>query len=198
VAVTAPDARERLLDAALRVIGEHGVAGLTNRRVAAAAGVSLGSLTYHFASQTDLLREALLRAVAAETARIETLADALRERVRTVGDAAAAAQDVLAAMAMGEAEIAVHELYLQSARDPALHAATRRCFAAYDRVAADILGALGMAGIEGESTGLARSVVAFLAGWQLRRLACGETGPAGSAGVAAGLLTILGGGASAG
>lgn len=40
-------ARDAIRAAALRVIGEHGIAGLTNRRVAAAAGVSLGSLTYH-------------------------------------------------------------------------------------------------------------------------------------------------------
>ena len=52
------DARSRrdlLIDTALDVIAEHGVAGTTHRRVAAAAGVPLGSTTYYFADLADLL-----------------------------------------------------------------------------------------------------------------------------------------------
>ena len=49
-----PHRRERILDAAIEVIAEHGVAGTTHRLIAAAADVPLGSLTYHFASLADL------------------------------------------------------------------------------------------------------------------------------------------------
>ncbi len=42
------DTRERILHATLRTIAEQGVGAVSNRRVAAAAGVALGSLTYHF------------------------------------------------------------------------------------------------------------------------------------------------------
>ena len=59
--------RERILHAVLRVIGTDGVAGVTNRRVAREAEVSLGSITYHFATQHELLREAMLLFVTAET-----------------------------------------------------------------------------------------------------------------------------------
>jgi DNA-binding transcriptional regulator YbjK len=53
--------RDLLIDTALEVIAEHGVAGTTHRRVAAAAGVPLGSTTYYFADLGDLLRAAFAR-----------------------------------------------------------------------------------------------------------------------------------------
>ncbi|MFR9675241.1 TetR/AcrR family transcriptional regulator [Streptomyces sp. TR06-5] len=56
-----PDRRRRLVDAAIRVVAEHGIAGLSHRRVAASADVPLGSTTYHFASRDDLLVAALER-----------------------------------------------------------------------------------------------------------------------------------------
>jgi len=43
------------------VIAEHGVAGTSARRVAAAADVPLGSMTYHFEGMDELLREAFGR-----------------------------------------------------------------------------------------------------------------------------------------
>ncbi len=53
--------RDLLIDTALEVIAEHGVAGTTHRRVAAAAGVPLGSTTYYFADLGDLFRAAFGR-----------------------------------------------------------------------------------------------------------------------------------------
>ncbi|MGW4158980.1 TetR/AcrR family transcriptional regulator [Streptomyces sp. NPDC004788] len=56
-----PDRRERIVDAALRVVGRAGLAGLSHRTVAAEADVPLGSTTYHFASLDELLVAALHR-----------------------------------------------------------------------------------------------------------------------------------------
>ncbi|NTX38984.1 TetR family transcriptional regulator [Myxococcus sp. CA033] len=56
-----PDRRDRIIDAALSVIAEGGVAGTSHRRVADRAGVPLGSMTYHFTSMDELLREAFTR-----------------------------------------------------------------------------------------------------------------------------------------
>jgi len=50
-----PERKSRIVDAAIEVIAEHGVAGTTSRRIAAAADVPLGSLTYHFNGLDDLL-----------------------------------------------------------------------------------------------------------------------------------------------
>jgi AcrR family transcriptional regulator len=53
------DARELLLDAALKVFAEHGTRGATTRRIAHAAGVNEVTLFRHFGSKEGLLREAL-------------------------------------------------------------------------------------------------------------------------------------------
>jgi TetR/AcrR family transcriptional regulator, regulator of biofilm formation and stress response len=52
----------RISLAALEVVGERGVEGLTHRAVAAAAGVPLGSTTYHFKTLDDLLVAAIQEA----------------------------------------------------------------------------------------------------------------------------------------
>ncbi|KOU01635.1 TetR family transcriptional regulator [Streptomyces sp. NRRL F-5755] len=54
-----PDRRQRIIDAAIRVVAGRGIAGLGHRAVAAEADVPLGSTTYHFASLDDLLIAAL-------------------------------------------------------------------------------------------------------------------------------------------
>ena len=55
------DRRAVILDATLRLIAASGVDAVTHRRVAAAAGVPLGSTTYYFKSREQLLREAFRR-----------------------------------------------------------------------------------------------------------------------------------------
>ncbi|MGW6459690.1 TetR/AcrR family transcriptional regulator [Streptomyces sp. NPDC055078] len=54
-----PGRRQRIIDAAIRVVGRDGIAGLSHRTVAAEADVPLGSTTYHFASLDELLTAAL-------------------------------------------------------------------------------------------------------------------------------------------
>jgi AcrR family transcriptional regulator len=53
------DARELLLEAALKVYAEHGTRGATTRRIAHAAGVNEVTLFRHFGSKEALLRDAL-------------------------------------------------------------------------------------------------------------------------------------------
>jgi DNA-binding transcriptional regulator YbjK len=64
-----PLRKQRILDATLTVIAEHGVHRTTHRRVAAEAGVPLGSLTYHFDSLDTILEQAF-----------QGLADSMSER----------------------------------------------------------------------------------------------------------------------
>ncbi|MEU8590597.1 TetR family transcriptional regulator [Streptomyces sp. NPDC048664] len=56
-----PERRQRIIDAAIRVVGAKGIAGLSHRSVAAEADVPLGSTTYHFATLDDLMVAALRR-----------------------------------------------------------------------------------------------------------------------------------------
>ena len=165
-------ARERILAAVLEVIGSDGIPAVTNRRIAAQARVSLGSVTYHFATQPDMLRAALLRFVeqltarlTAETARYDGLAPDLTE-------AAALVSEVAASLALRSELVASFEPYLQAGRDPALREAAAECFAAYDALTITILTALGVP----NAAPLAPAIVGMITGLQLRRLATGDPG----------------------
>jgi AcrR family transcriptional regulator len=54
-AAKAAQTRERILEAARRILAEGGVERLTTRRVAELAGVSHGMVHYHFADKRDLI-----------------------------------------------------------------------------------------------------------------------------------------------
>jgi TetR/AcrR family transcriptional regulator, regulator of biofilm formation and stress response len=168
------DTRTRILRAVLRVIGSEGIGGVTNRRVAREAEVSLGSITYHFETQDDLLRESLLLFVREETARLLEIAGS---PVASVDEAAAVVQRVAESITFGREEIAPLELFLHAGRDPALRDAAAACFAAYDEIARTVLSGLGVAAPDR----LAGPVVALIAGLQLRRLATGNPGGTGIA-----------------
>src|SRR5690606_41294017 len=56
-----PGRRERIARAAIQVVAERGVGKLTQRAVAAAAGVPPGSTPYDFATLDDLLALALIQ-----------------------------------------------------------------------------------------------------------------------------------------
>jgi AcrR family transcriptional regulator len=169
------DTRERILLATLRLIGEHGVGAVTNRRVATAAGVALGSLTYHFPSQAKLLREALSRYVDGEIQRISGIAARLTGI--TPEEAVVEAERVIAELPDGPEEVATLELHLHASRDPLVREAAIRSMEAYDRLATAILTALDIPGAKDK----APTVVALLYGLAVRRLATGDTAATGTA-----------------
>ncbi|GHB28665.1 ebrA repressor [Streptomyces xanthochromogenes] len=113
-----PDRRRRIIDAAIRVVAERGIAGLSHRTAAAEADVPLGSTTYHFKTLDELLVAALRQAN-------EGFATAVRDCARLDGPGADLAVEL--ARLMGEwltgdrarAELE-YELYLAALRRPAL------------------------------------------------------------------------------
>jgi DNA-binding transcriptional regulator YbjK len=123
-----PDRKDRIVDAALDVIAEHGVAGATHRVVAAAADVPLGSMTYHFENLDELLRLAFERHAVQAAARFEAAMAAVPEGgdpvealVALVCDESGSYQrDLLVAL----------ELYVLAARDPTFRTVTQRWMAA--------------------------------------------------------------------
>jgi AcrR family transcriptional regulator len=70
--------KQKILNAALDVLMEHGFPALTQTRVAEVAGVSQGNLTYHFPTRTALLKavveESKLRMTATRAAELEASA----------------------------------------------------------------------------------------------------------------------------
>jgi AcrR family transcriptional regulator len=180
----APETRARILRATLGLLADQGTAALSNRRIAAAADVSLGSLTYHFPSQASLLREALLLYVGEEVERLETVAAALRDRGPDPEQVAAEVEALIGRPGGGPGPLSELELHLQAARDPELQEASARCFAAYDEFAASALGALGVA----DPARHASAFVALITGLGVRRLG---TGAADAEAVTGALLTLL-------
>jgi AcrR family transcriptional regulator len=162
------DARARVLAATLELIGEQGIGGVTNRAVAERAGVSPGSLSYHFPSRTELLHAALMRFVGREAERLEALAGATADGLAPV---ATAVQQVVQG-ADRRAVLAQMELYLQAGREPELRAVAARAFAAYDEAARRVLAALGVA--ERDVVALVPALIALVDGYELRRLALGR------------------------
>lgn len=117
-----PGRKERIVDAAIEVIAEHGVAGTTSRRIAAAADVPLGSLTYHFDGLDDLLARAFQRHAEHMSPLYEAHFEGVRDRAGFVdavtdlihGDAGASPRQWAVA----------YELYLVALRQPGLRTVT--------------------------------------------------------------------------
>ncbi len=180
-----PSVRERILRATLQLIGERGVGAVSNREIGLAAGVSLGSITYHFATQADLLRESLLLYVREQTAYREQVAERLRAEPLDLFEIAAEVERVVADSSDIMQQVAELELHLHAARDPAIRDASARCFAANDAIAVAALEALGVDSPQRH----APAVVALMTGLALRRLA---TGGHDATGTAEALLLLLG------
>ncbi|WP_433162984.1 TetR/AcrR family transcriptional regulator [Kribbella sp. CA-247076] len=113
--------RSELLRATLAVIERDGVAGVSHRAVAAAADVSVASITYHYPTLDDLL-------VAALTWAAEDLAAELDARGSELG---ARPADELARLIEHSLvrrrgrTLALYELYLYAARRPDLRETAR-------------------------------------------------------------------------
>jgi DNA-binding transcriptional regulator YbjK len=165
--------REALLQAAVEVAAERGVAGTTHRAVTERAGLPLATASYFFASIDDLVAEALRTFVADEAARLEAIAEQL-DRDADRPDLAAALSE--ASMPSGPLPwaLAQFEAYLQAARDEAMRPPVADALAAYEHVAEL---ALSAAGAPAEcAAGAAPAFNALADGFALHRLARPQAG----------------------
>jgi TetR/AcrR family transcriptional regulator, regulator of biofilm formation and stress response len=162
--------RTAILEAALRVIAERGVAATTHRAVADAAGVPSSTTTYYFESLDELLDEALLLFVHGEAGRLHALADELDGRQMPPAKIARLLVEELRAGDNG-GDVAQFELYLEASRRPSLRAVARECLRLYADVAR---AALRAAGSPRPEEG-ARVFVALLDGLGLHRIASGAS-----------------------
>ncbi|MGV4889526.1 TetR/AcrR family transcriptional regulator [Streptomyces viridosporus] len=113
-----PERRQRIIDAAIRVVGRGGIAGLSHRSAAAEADVPLGSTTYHFKTLDELLvaalrqtNEGFAKAVAARRTLMDPRTDLAAELAALIGEWLAGERTGV------ELE---YELYLAALRRPAL------------------------------------------------------------------------------
>lgn len=150
-----PDRRQRIARAAIDVVAEVGVEKLTHRRVAAAAGVPLGSTTYYFTTLDDLLASALRQAAADDVEHLRTWSAGL-----DAGGELAEALTELVLHYLGPARaqtIVEHQLYIAALHRPALQHVSQE----WDTALAELF-----AGYTGAETGRALSVL--FCGWQLQ------------------------------
>lgn len=142
--------RRALLDAALRVVGRKGASAVTQRAVAAEAGVPPTAVLYYFPTVDDLLVAALLD---------------VNDRWVTAVDALPAdrdgALDGLAALVAGSAEhaLAEYELCLLAARRPALRGELDRWWGSLDALARRLVRSA-----DGDGDGDEAAATAFTAG----------------------------------
>ena len=80
--------RQAILDATVRVIAAGGLTSVTHRAVAAEAGVSAASTTYHFATLEDLLKATLASLSAKGVVRLAVAAELAESGTFTLADAA--------------------------------------------------------------------------------------------------------------
>ena len=112
-----PGRRDRIINACLDVIAQNGVAGTSHRKVAEAADVPLGSMTYHFAGMHDLLHEAFSRYALAASEQFAARMAAAHD----VDSARQAIADAISDNAHGSQRdlVLTQELYTLAAREPA-------------------------------------------------------------------------------
>lgn len=117
-----PGRKERIIEAAVGVLAEHGVAGTTHRLVAQAADVPLGSLTYYFASLQDLREQAFRRHARDLSERYAAFFDAVSTREELLE----AVTDLVHGQVGADAAdmVLAYELYVAAMRDPALRTVT--------------------------------------------------------------------------
>lgn len=129
-----PERRARIAQAAIEVVAQRGIDGVTHRSVAAAAGVPLGSTTYHFATLDDLLEVALHEAAEKNVHALKEWEAALPPEA----DFAAALADLVMGYVNEQYRDTVveYDLYVAALHRPAL----RKASAAWDEALIEFFG----------------------------------------------------------
>ena len=152
------DTRSALLDAAMRVVAERGLRGLTHRAVAEAAGVTHGLVRHYFGSVDALLLEALAVQVARD---IESAPPRMSGPLETLAD------HVPGRVADTESDQAFqYEVSLESRRRPELSEHVQRSYDAYTTAMRERLTRAGLP----DDPALARVVFAAVDGLALQQV----------------------------
>jgi DNA-binding transcriptional regulator YbjK len=158
--------RQALLDAAVEVVAERGVAGATHREIASRAGVPLSTTSYFFGSLDELLLAAMRVFSNQLLTQLEVVRAMLTGRELSPAQAVDRLLDLLLSQPPARI-VAQFETYLEAARRPEVREEVKRLIMALEGVAAAGLAAAG-AQSPGEA---ARAFVALLDGFALHRVA---------------------------
>ncbi|MFJ4159247.1 TetR/AcrR family transcriptional regulator [Microbacterium testaceum] len=160
--------RELLLDATIAIIAEGGIAAVTHRSVAAAAGVPHSSTTYFFDSLDDMIGEAVAHAMAAELERLEQFRSVLVSGANSPGAAIDEFVEIVRSQSQDHT-VAQFEIYLFASRHPALRVHVEKILDETRALAAAVLQTNGVT-----DPHAAAAVVALIDGFALHRIARSE------------------------
>ena len=146
-----PDRRDLILLTTLEIITEVGTGAMTQRRVAAAADVPLGSVTYHFPTRDDLVHAAFARFVDEQNAIFGRTFGAITTREELF---AATVALVDGGPGRGRAAVLGFELHLAALRDPRMRDLTAAWTAASRAVLARLLHPAAAADLDAYLEGL--------------------------------------------
>jgi DNA-binding transcriptional regulator YbjK len=161
--------RTAIAEAAARVIADHGLAGITHRRVAAEAGVSLAATTYYYASKADIVADASRLLLEEQVDRLQDFARAVPSP--EIPDFRALAVRLIANMRANRLResLACCEIVLGAARQPELRDLAREWFAGVQHLWTESGPALGL----GDSPHAVRSALDIVAGLTFMTMALG-------------------------
>ena len=113
--------RRQILDAAVRVIGTGGLASLTHRAVAEAAGVPLGSMTYYFRDREELVDQTMSYAVEIERQRMSSILDSVTGEP-TVKRSVELLTEIFLDKTIADPlyDLALFEMFMEATRNPEL------------------------------------------------------------------------------
>jgi DNA-binding transcriptional regulator YbjK len=142
------EVRTAIIAATVRIVGRGGVAAVTHRAVAAEAGVSLSSTTYHFASKGEIVDEALRDIARREIAQATEAARALEGLGPADPGALVEAAIAFLSQQLDDekgrlAARAGYHLQLEAAHRPELRGINDEWTAAAEALAAQVLRAAG-------------------------------------------------------
>ncbi len=152
-----------MLEAAIAVVAESGLRGLTYRAVAERAGVNNSLVAHHFGSRDGLVEAALEHATELTLAAFAESADESRPL----------AEDLVTRLIGRDTALQVfqYELLLESRRTPSLRAAVVRQYDTYIDAWQQLLGRVGQ---DSGDRPLARAVAAAVDGLVLQQLLVAE------------------------
>ena len=157
------EGRQALLDAAVRVVAQKGLRGLTYRAVAAEAGVTQGLVAHHFGTRQTLIHEAI------RAAGIESIGSTLtEERNPDLEHFVGGLQEFLDETV--ELQAFQYEIALEARRDPELAEDITELYDAYIAATRESLTAVG---IDADDT-FTRLIFAALDGLSVQQLVYGK------------------------
>jgi DNA-binding transcriptional regulator YbjK len=155
--------QKRITEGAIVAISRHGIAGLTHRRVAQEAHVSLAATTYYYQTKNDIIADASRALLSRYLEAFRRFAQRQRDRPDKIAFSDFAMKLVFNAAGKESVEsLAWCEIILNTVRQPELRDLSQSWFAALEEVWREIATLLGISELESAVTSAIDIVIGFL------------------------------------